>query len=279
MNPFSAHLRRGILLSIFLVSVLIPVAHAQQADDPGLAPSMARALTKAKVTTVVVFDFMGSDEKLTQLGQDLADAFSNRLANSGGEFNVIDRPQVRAVIEKNRVAPDVIRDPEIAWWFARQLNADALIVGDLTPLNGDTLKIAIAAARVKDGKDIDSMSVRVSFTDEMKTLLSKSLSVDHMKDRIDPTTPKELVPKCVYCPRAEFSSAALDKKKEGIVLLIVQITQDGIAKDIEFVQGAQYGLTQKAIEAVQGWKFEPAQTTDGKPRAVWQQIQVTFHLY
>jgi protein TonB len=87
------------------------------------------------------------------------------------------------------------------------------------------------------------------------------------------------VPKCVYCPRAEFSSAALDKKKEGIVLLIVQITADGIAKDIEFVQGAQYGLTQKAIEAVQRWKFQPAQTPDGKPRAVWQQIQVTFHLY
>ncbi len=279
MTPFSARLRRGILLFTFLICVVIPVAHAQQADDQGLAPSMAKALTKAKVRSVAVFDFMGPGQRLNQLGRDQADEFSRALSNSGGKFQVIDRAAVSAVIEANRVAPDVIRDPEIAWWLARQLNAEALIVGKLSPADDNKLGIAVAAAKTKGGDEIANLSVVIPFTDEMMTRLSKSLCEDHVKDRIDPNFPKELLPKCIYCPRAEFSSAALAKKKEGIVLLIVQITEDGVAKDIEFVQGQQYGLTQKAIEAVQKWKFRPAQSPEGKPRPVWQQIQVTFHLY
>jgi TonB family protein len=258
---------------------VIPVAHAQQADDQGLAPTMAKALTKAKVRSVAVFDFMGPGQRLNQLGRDQADEFSRALSNPGGKFQVIDRAAVSAVIEANRVAPDVIRDPEIAWWLARQLNAQALVVGKLSPADGNRLEIAVAAAKTTGGDEIANLSVVIPFTDEMMTRLSKSLCEDHMKDRLAPDSPKEFFPKCIYCPHPEFSGAALAQKKEGTVLLIVQITEDGIAKDIDFVQGQQYGLTQKAIEAVQKWKFKPAQNPEGKPRPVWQQIQVTFHLY
>jgi TonB family protein len=242
---------------------------------------MGDALTKVNTKKVVVFDFMGPDERLTQLGRDLADGFSRTLASASGKFAVIDRPQIQAIIEKNRVAPDVIRDSEIAWWLARQLNADALIVGQLTASSGDTLKIAVAAAKTKDGKEIANLAVEVPFTNDMKmkTRLSESLSLQRKGDWVDSKYPKELVPKCIYCPRPEFPSAALAQKKEGTVSLIVQITVDGVAKDIDFVQGQQYGLTQKAIEAVQKWKFQPAQSAEGKPRPVWQQIQVTFHLF
>jgi hypothetical protein len=75
-------------------------------------------------------------ERLTHLGRDLADGFSRTLASAGGKFALIDRRQVQAIIEKNRVASDVIRDSEIAWWLARQLHANALIVGQLTASGG-----------------------------------------------------------------------------------------------------------------------------------------------
>ena len=277
-TSFSARLKRGILLSTFLGFLLIPTAHGEPSQDKGLAASICDALIKAKTNKVVVFDFMGPDERLMQLGRDLADRFSRTLASAGGKFTVIDRPQVQAVIEKNRVAPDVIRDPEIAWWLARQLNADALIVGQLTASTGDTLRIAVDAAKTKDGKEIANLAVEVPFTNDMKmkTRLSESLSLRRTGDWIDSKYPNELMPKCIYCPRADFSGAALAQKKEGTVQLIVQVTEEGFAKDIEFVQAQPYGLTQKAIEAVQKWKFRPALSPDGKPRPVWQQIQVEF---
>jgi hypothetical protein len=122
------------VLFVLLAVITNPIARTQSSENQALAAGMSNALTRAKVRTVVVFDFMGSDGKLTQLGQNLADAFGRTLATSGGKFEVIDRTLVRALIEKNRVAPDVICDPEIAWWLTCQLNADAVIVGVLTPL-------------------------------------------------------------------------------------------------------------------------------------------------
>jgi TonB family protein len=266
------------VLFVHLALITNPVARAQSSENQTLAAGMSNALTRGKVRTVVVFDFMGSDGKLTQLGQDLADAFGRTLAASGGQFEVIDRTLVRPLILKNRIAPDVIRDPETAWWLANQLTADAVIVGVLTPLYGSNLKIEVKSADTKDGRNIGSMSVKVPLTDEMKTALSNSLSVDHMKDRLDPKSPKGLLPKCIYCPRPEYSSGAVAQKIEGRITFIVQITEKGIATDIEFVKGLPNGLTQRAIEAVQKWKFEPSHDPEGKPRAVWEVIEITFHL-
>ena len=198
-----------IFLSTFLALFLIPVAQPQSADDQGLAPSMVKALTEARVKTVVVFDFMGPGDRLSQLGQDLADGFSHTLANSAGRFDVIDRSQVRAVIEKNRVARDVIRDPEIAWWLARQLNAEALIVGKLSPTDGNRLEIGVAAAKTKDGKDIASLSVTAPITDDMKTRLSQSLIDNRTKNQLPPNSPMDAYPKCFSCPRADYSDAAM----------------------------------------------------------------------
>jgi hypothetical protein len=222
-TSFLSRLRRGILLSTLFIFILNPVAHTQPADDQGLAPSMAKALTDAKVKTVVVFDFMGPGDRLSQLGQELADGFSQTLATSGGNFNVIDRAKVRTVIEVNRVAPDVIRDPEIAWWLARQLKADALIVGKLSPTEGNTLEIGVAAAKTKDGEDIVSLSVTAPITDELKARLSNSVINNRTRNQIPPNSPRDAYPKCIYCPRAEFSYAALAHKHQGVVVLIVLV--------------------------------------------------------
>lgn len=276
-RPPLSHCAR-FFISCALTFILTPNANGHQLDDQGLVPSISKALAKAKVKTVVVFDFKGPDEKLTPLGQDFADKFRSALAKSGGNFVVVDSAEVHAVIEKNRVAPDVVRDPEIAWWLGRQLKADALIIGDLTPLSGDLLKFSVAAAKLKDGKNLAALWVAVPFTDEMKALLSKSLVEDHLENRMPPGTALNLYPKCVYCPRADFSAAAMANKQQGIVTLVVMIGLDGRASDIDFIKGQPYGLTQKAIEAVQSWKFKPGQTPEGNPRAVRQVIEITFHL-
>lgn len=260
-RPLYLHFGR-FLISCILTFILTPIANAHQSDDQGLAPSISKALAKAKVKTVVVFDFMGPDDKLSQLGQDLADGFSHTLASSGGKFDVIERSQVRAVIQKNRVAPDVIRDPEIAWWLARQLNAEALVVGKLSPTDGNTLQIAVAAAKTKDGMNIAGLSVAVPITDAMKSRLSKSLSEDHTEDQLPPGSPMDFYPQCIYCPHAKFSDAAKNHRKQGVVALVVLIGEDGVARDIEFARSQQYGLTQKAIEAVQNWKFKPGHGKD-----------------
>jgi protein TonB len=53
---------------------------------------------------------------------------------------------------------------------------------------------------------------------------------------------------------------------------------DGKPRDIHVSRTLGLGLDEKAIEAVNQWKFEPA-LKDGKPVAVAINVEVQFRLY
>jgi hypothetical protein len=265
-------------ISCALLFMVIQVASAQQtADGQGLAPSVAAALTKAKVKSVVVFDFLGPGDKLTQLGEDLADTFSRSLAKQAPQVRVIDRSELRAVIEKNRVAPTVARESELAWWLARQLKAQSLIVGRIEPADGARIHLTLSAATVERGKNIENFSLDIPVTPEMREHFVKTLFLTNAATTPPPGTRFGSFPTCRHCPRAEFSGAALNQKQDGIVLLVAVVGLDGKLRDIDFVQNVPYGLTQKSIEAVQTWKLDPATDINGKPIEVRQSISVQFH--
>jgi TonB family protein len=74
-----------------------------------------------------------------------------------------------------------------------------------------------------------------------------------------------------------YTTEAHDAKVEGSVRLSVIIGTDGLAHDINVVKGIGSGLDEAAVQAVQQWKFEPAQK-DGEAVKVRAQIEVNFRL-
>jgi TonB family protein len=85
------------------------------------------------------------------------------------------------------------------------------------------------------------------------------------------------MPKCQHCPDPEYSQEARNKKYEGVVVLMVVVTVEGKAKNIQVMKSPGMGLDEKAIEAVRKWKFKPA-TKDGKPVDAQIPIEITFRL-
>ena len=79
-------------------------------------------------------------------------------------------------------------------------------------------------------------------------------------------------------PDPEYAESARQKNIQGCVLLAVAISANGTVDWIKVVQPLEPGLDQKAIEAVQLWKFTPA-TKDGEPVAVQIPVSVGFRLY
>jgi hypothetical protein len=51
------------------------------------------------------------------------------------------------------------------------------------------------------------------------------------------------------------------------------------AADFKVVKRVPFGLANTAIETIQQWRLEPAKDSDGRPVAVRQIIEVTFHMY
>ncbi len=84
-------------------------------------------------------------------------------------------------------------------------------------------------------------------------------------------------PKCIECPPAQLSDEARKAKFGGMVQLQIVIQADGRPTNIVVVKRLGKGLDEKAVEAVRGWRFQPAYR-DGKPVPVIVNIEVTFRL-
>ena len=63
-----------------------------------------------------------------------------------------------------------------------------------------------------------------------------------------------------------------------MVLLLVVVGKDGHTYDIREAQSLGMGLDEKAMEAVNRWRFRPA-TKDGQPVSTQIAVQVDFRLY
>jgi TonB family protein len=84
-------------------------------------------------------------------------------------------------------------------------------------------------------------------------------------------------PAILYKVEPEYSEEARRDAVEGQVRLQVEITPDGFAHDIRVIQSLGSGLDQKAMEAVEQWRFKPGMK-DGEPVSVYATIEVNFHL-
>jgi periplasmic protein TonB len=81
----------------------------------------------------------------------------------------------------------------------------------------------------------------------------------------------------VYRPEPEYSEEARKAKWQGAVLLELVVDENGVPQNIKVLRSLGLGLDQKAIEAVQKWRFKPGQK-DGKPVPVSANIEVNFRL-
>ena len=75
----------------------------------------------------------------------------------------------------------------------------------------------------------------------------------------------------------EFSEEARKAKYQGMVVLLIEIGTDGLPHNPKVIEPAGLGLDQKAIEAVEQWRFRPAQRA-GKPVLTTARVEVHFHL-
>ena len=84
-------------------------------------------------------------------------------------------------------------------------------------------------------------------------------------------------PSVIFKVEPEYSEEARKAKFQGTVVLFVVVDENGNPRDLKVIRPLGLGLDQKAIEAVEKWKFRPGMK-DGKPVAVQATIEVNFRL-
>ena len=84
-------------------------------------------------------------------------------------------------------------------------------------------------------------------------------------------------PTVLYKVDPEYSEEARKAKYSGTVVIQLIVDSSGRARDIKVVRSLGLGLDEKAIEAVNKWKFRPGMR-NGQPVAVQATIEVNFRL-
>ena len=88
-----------------------------------------------------------------------------------------------------------------------------------------------------------------------------------------PITPAALL----YRVEPEFSEEARKARFQGMVVLMIDIGIDGRAHNLRVVESPGLGLDVKAVQAVEQWRFRPAQR-GGRPLVSSARVEVHFHL-
>jgi TonB family protein len=84
--------------------------------------------------------------------------------------------------------------------------------------------------------------------------------------------------KIISKPSARYTDAARQNQVQGTVKLRVQFLANGRIGIISPINGLGYGLTEQAMAAARGIKFEPAMR-NGKPYTVVRIIEYSFTIY
>jgi TonB family protein len=87
-----------------------------------------------------------------------------------------------------------------------------------------------------------------------------------------------LRPKILYTEKPKYTEEARQNKIQGTVVLSVIFSADGRISNIRVVRGLPDGLTEKAIEAAQKIRFNPA-VKNGAPVSVRTNLEFSFNMY
>jgi TonB family protein len=79
----------------------------------------------------------------------------------------------------------------------------------------------------------------------------------------------------IFSPSPEYTKEALKARIEGSVTLALTVGTDGLAHNVKVMVGLGHGLDERAVAAVQSWKFEPA-LQDGNPIESKMAVEVNF---
>jgi len=85
------------------------------------------------------------------------------------------------------------------------------------------------------------------------------------------------VPIPIYQPMPEFSEEARRAKFQGVVTVSLIVDAQGRPQNVHVARGVGMGLDEKAIDAVEQYRFKPAKQ-NGKPVAAYLNVQISFDI-
>ncbi len=288
-----------VLLVAVLASAILPSSTAAQ--DPGstlprnaqdqmdsLASRLAEQIRRSKIDPafpkILVIDFSNANDKqFSKLGSILADDLAQSLSSLAAGFQVQDRKSFNEYLKENWMGLDDLQSEAVCLTLARSMGGAGVVRGTLETDDHRQLRINV---RIDGLGQTWSGETQFPLTGEMQDLWKQPAISYERSAAALPAEPGILqpgvdgasLPICVFCPSPDYTDLARAAKYRGTVELSLIVTKDGVVNSVVVLKGAPFALTQKAIDAVQKWKFKPSKF-HGQSVPVRVPVDIEFQLY
>lgn len=168
--------RLGIVCLI--AALLIPNTAQSQSkgqEISDVAHRLSSTITKSGKKTVAVVDFTDLQGTVTEFGRFLAEEFSVALAEDQNGFKVIDRTNLKTILQEHKLASSGIIDPQTARKLGEITGVQALVTGTVTPF-GDTLRISVKVLDSETAEIISGVSADMPRSKAIDELLARGVA-------------------------------------------------------------------------------------------------------
>jgi TolB-like protein len=164
------------LVSLGLALLLAPVAAvpAFAQDLKTVSSSLSSRIAASGRRTVAVIDFTDLQGNVTELGRFLAEELSVDLVGDAKGFEVIERTQLKTILQEHKLATTGLIDPQTARKLGQIAGVDALVTGIITPL-GDSVRLSAKVLDTTTAKMIAASTVDIPKTRAVEELLARGI--------------------------------------------------------------------------------------------------------
>jgi TolB-like protein len=150
-------------------------ATAQQKEIRDISDRLSAGLTATGKKSVAVVDFTDLQGNVTELGRFLAEEFSVSLAESSKGVEVIDRTNLKVILQENKLADTGVINLATARKIGQVAGVDSLISGTLTPF-GDTVHLSIKVLDTTTARIVGATEGDIPKTKAIEELLGQGIS-------------------------------------------------------------------------------------------------------
>jgi TonB family protein len=254
-----------LLLVAFTFIGPVQTISAQGNDLQSAASRIDKLITKLNRTRVIVTDFIGPKNAVTEYGQTIAEELSGELAKSDPSLNVIARNGQSYTFGPSAFSED-FREGSAAWFLARSVGAEIVITGTFQEHSERvTLNLHVwdnpPGHNNMPGEKLGDLTVRLSITPEQKVQVGRAIPLAAPNGfRLTAGKRPEAfaaMPTCISC----LPPMGLGKNE---VSLLLTISAEGRVTEVKLVSTSNQKVGDKTVQAAMKWRFYPAHDHDGK---------------
>jgi TolB-like protein len=173
-NPIIPAVTRVALLA-FAIFFLMQPAFSQGPAVNSLSSGLSEIANRSGKKTVAVVDFTDLQGCVTELGRYMAEDVSVALVNNAKGFEVIDRTNLKVLMQEHKLASTGIIDPATARKLGQVAGVDALVTGTIAPLS-DSVHVSAKVLDTETAKMLGGITVDIPRTRTVEELLAKGVA-------------------------------------------------------------------------------------------------------